>query len=452
MTVMLVALFAVLLGFMAYLSYKRVSFAWRVSVGTVLGACLGLFIQYISGFPDDPMKVVYIKETVTWFSLIGGGFIDLIRMLVVPLVFISIVNVILQMDGSTNLKRLVSLTATVNFVMVAIAAIVGLVLGNFFGLGQGFSVIADGASKMREISSIVATFRALIPNNPINAMAQTHIIAVVIFGIIFAAVARLIKTTGTHELPTVTKLFFELHTIVSWMADFIIGLMPYGVLALLASTLAQKGFAAILQMGLFIVLIYVGVGIMLLVQAVLLILFGLSPVSYFKKAQAPLFLAFTSRSSMGVLPLTVETLTNKLGVHPTTANTVASFGTTAGMQGCAGVFPALCVVYVANISGVPFDISMYIMSVLVIAIGSIGIAGVPGTATMAASVSLSGTGLGSFFASISPILAIDPIIDMGRTMLNVSGAMTNAVVIDKMMGTHNTEAYNSAEEVSVTQA
>ena len=144
---------------------------------------------------------------------------------------------------------------------------------------------------------------------------------------------------------------------------------------------------------------------------------------------------------MGVLPLTVETLTHRLGVSTTTANTVASFGTTAGMQGCAGVFPGLAVVYIANVSGIPFDLTLFIMSIVVIALGSIGIAGVPGTATMAASVSLSGTGLGAYFSTISPVLAIDPIIDMGRTMLNVSGSMTNAIVVDKIMGTFDEEAF-----------
>lgn len=200
-------------------------------------------------------------------------------------------------------------------------------------------------------------------------------------------------------------------------------------------------------MGLFIVLIYVGVVIMLIVQAVLLTIFGVSPIMYFRKARAPLFLAFTSRSSMGVLPLTVDTLTKRLGVNAATANTVGSFGTTAGMQGCAGVFPALCIVYIANVAGVPLDMTMYVMSVIVIALGSIGIAGVPGTATMAASVSLSGTGLGAFFSSISPVLAIDPIIDMGRTMLNVSGSMTNAIVVDKLMGTFDQEAFNDTSTI-----
>lgn len=441
MTVGILILFVLLLGFMYYLQRRQTPFGTLVMIGTILGAVLGFAVQFIAGFPNDPMKVIYIKESTKWFSLIGGGFIDLIRMLVIPLVFISIIHVILHMNRGADLKKLVSSTAVVALIMVAIAAIVGLVLGSVTHLGQGIS-LTGGTSKMREVKPVVDTLRALIPNNPVSAMAETNVIAVVVFGVIVGGVARMIKQSGTDKLELVTKFFDELHLIISWVADFIIGLMPYGVLALLATTLAQKGFQAIADMGLFVVLIYVGIIIMLIVQSVLLTIFGVNPLMYFRKARAPLFLAFTSRSSMGVLPLTVNTLTTRLGVNPATANTVASFGTTAGMQGCAGVFPALCIVYIANVSGVPLDMTMYVMSVIVIALGSLGIAGIPGTATMAASVSLSGTGLGAYFASISPVLAIDPIIDMGRTMLNVSGSMTNAIVVDKLMGTFSQEGFN----------
>ena len=367
-------------------------------------------------------------------------------MLVIPVVFISIVHVILHMDTNANLKRLVSSTGVVALVMVGIAAIVGLVLGTVTGLGEGTLAVA-GDSKMREVKPVVDTLRALIPSNPVNAMAQTNVIAIVVFGVIIGGIARLVKQHGASDLEVMTKLFDEAYTVIFWVADFIIGLMPYGVVALLATTLAQKGFGAIADMALFIILIYVGVVIMLLVQAVLLTVFGVSPIMYFRKAKEALILAFTSRSSMGVLPLTVETLTKKLGVNPATANTVASFGTTAGMQGCAGIFPALCIVYIARVSGVPLDFTMYVMSVIVIALGSLGIAGVPGTATMAASVSLSGTGMGAFFGSISPILAVDPIVDMGRTMLNVSGSMTNAIVVDRLQGTFDQEAFNDTKTI-----
>ena len=404
------------------LQRKGTSFGNLVMSGTIVGAVLGIAIQIIAGFPDDPSKVVYIKESTKWFSLVGGGFIDLIRMLVIPIVFISIVHVILHMEAGANLKKLVVAMVSTNLGMVAVAAIVGLILGNAFGLGQGFDIVESG-KKIREIKPMVDTFRALIPSNPIQAAAETNVIGIVVFAIILGSVARLLKKTGTNSMEIFTKLFDELHQLISWVADFIIGLMPYGVVALLASTLATRGL-----------------------QAILISSFGYNPITYFKKAKAPLLLAFTSRSSMGVLPLTVETLTKRLGVNATTANTVASFGTTAGMQGCAGVFPALVVVYISNVAGIPFDLTMYIMSVIVIAIGSVGIAGVPGTATMAASVSLSGTGLGAYFTSISPILAIDPLIDMGRTCLNVSGSLTNALVVDKIMGTIDKDAYNNPNE------
>lgn len=361
-------------------------------------------------------------------------------MLVVPLVLTSIIHVILHMNEGTNLKKLVGAMLATNLGMVALAAIVGLSLGSLFGLGAGSSAV-EGASKMRDVKPVVDTFRALIPMNPVKAMADTNVIAVVIFGVVIGGIAQLIKKTGTNSLEAFTKLFDELHLIMGWACDFIIGLMPYGVVALLANTLATRGLKAVMDMGLFILLLYLGLAIMFAAEALLLTVFGVNPLTYFKKAKSPLVLAFTSRSSMGVLPLTVETLTHRLGVSTTTANTVASFGTTAGMQGCAGVFPGLVVVYIANVSGIPFDLTLFIMSIVVIALGSIGIAGVPGTATMAASVSLSGTGLGAYFSSISPVLAIDPIIDMGRTMLNVSGSMTNAIVVDKIMGTFDEEAF-----------
>lgn len=441
-TVGILVLFVALLGVVYYLQRKNTDFGTLVIAGTLLGAVLGLVVQVIAGFPTDPMKVAYVKESTKWFSLVGGGFIDLIRMLVIPLVFISIIHVILHMSQGANLKKLVTSTLGVALTMVSIAAIVGLTLGSVTHLGQGMSA-AEGASKMREVKPVVDTLRALIPNNPVNAMATTNVIAVVVFAVVIGGIARLIKTTGTNQLELVTKLFDELHLIISWAADFIIGLMPYGVLALLAFTLAQRGFAAIRDMGLFIVLIYVGVAIMLVVQSLLLMAFGLNPVTYFKKAKSVLLLAFTSRSSVGALPATINALTEKLGVNDATANTVASFGTTAGMQGCAGIFPALCIVYISNVAGIQLDMTMYVMSVIVVALGSLGIAGIPGTATMSASVSLSGTGLGAYFGMISPVLAVDPIVDMGRTMLNVSGSMTNAIVVDRLLGTFNKEAFDA---------
>ena len=144
-------------------------------------------------------------------------------------------------------------------------------------------------------------------------------------------------------------------------------------------------------------------------------------------------------------------MVNKLGVKESTASFVGSFGTTAGMQGCAGIFPAMTIVFVTHMSGNSVDLTLFIMGVIVVSIGSLGIAGIPGTATMAASVGLSGSGLAGFFPMINPILAIDPIIDMPRTMLNVIGSVTNGLMVDKMLGTIDLSTYNNPDAGAETE-
>ena len=135
-------------------------------------------------------------------------------------------------------------------------------------------------------------------------------------------------------------------------------------------------------------------------------LHGGNPIHYWKKSVALRSLAFTSRSSAGCRPGTIETLVTRLGVNQGTASFVAGFGTTAGMQGCAGVFPAMLIVYVCHLTGTPLDITMLVMTVIVGTIGPLGTAGIPGTATMAASVSLSGVGMASSFSPLAPLLAL----------------------------------------------
>lgn len=212
-TVFLLLVFLLILAMIHHLEKKGTSFGKLVTIGTVSGALLGIFIQVLAGFPDAPTKVVFIKEATKWYSLVGGGFIDLIRMLVVPLVLTSIIHVILHMNEGTNLKKLVGAMLATNLGMVALAAIVGLSLGSLFGLGAGSSAV-EGASKMRDVKPVVDTFRALIPMNPVKAMADTNVIAVVIFGVVIGGIAQLIKKTGTNSLEAFTKLFDELHLIM----------------------------------------------------------------------------------------------------------------------------------------------------------------------------------------------------------------------------------------------
>lgn len=431
-TVLFIGVIIGLFVIMNVLQKKKISFSKRMIIGTGFGLGLGVVIQAISGFVSAPMEVTFVAETTKWYGLVGNGFMDLIRMIVVPLIIVSIIHVIINMEESSNIGKLTKNTLVITLVMVIIAAIVGLIVGVLFKVGSGMTV-EGGTREIKQVKTMVDTIRGLLPSNPVSAMVEVNVIALVIASAFFGIGAKRMSKKYFAIVKPFYDLINALHKIIMSVAMAVIKYMPYAVVALLANTIAQRGIKSILDVGIFIIALYVAVIIMFIIQLVLLMIFGMNPMIYLKKGISVMVLAFTSRSSVGTLPLTIETLVDKMGVNNGTASFVAGFGTTAGMQGCAGVFPALLLVFVANMNGIPIDFTYIAMTIIVVALGSFGIAGIPGTATMAASVALSGVGLASYFPLISPILAIDPIIDMGRTLLNVTGSMVNAIVVDKSL-------------------
>ncbi|KSV57878.1 cation:dicarboxylate symporter family transporter [Acetivibrio ethanolgignens] len=421
---------------------KHMDFAVVVMIGTGLGLVLGLTIQLVAGFPDAPMEVSFVKETTTWFAMVGSGYINLIKMIVVPLVMISIMQVIINMQQGNTMGKLVKKTIFVTMGMVAVAAVIGVVIGLLFGVGKGAALVEDGTATANAITPVATTIKNLIPGNIVGAMVDSNIIGLVIFSAFLGLAIWWINQESAEAAKPLYDIINAAHKAMINMALLILDYMPWAVMALLANTIAQRGLSSILEVGKFIIALYVAAAVQFIIQLGLLAANGLNPVVYLKKAYPTMLMAFTSRSSVGCLPMTIETLTKKLGVDQGTASFVAGFGTTAGMQGCAGIFPSLLIIYVCNITGTPIDVTMIVMTIFVVTIGSLGIAGIPGTATMAASVGLSGVGMGAHFAMVSPILAIDPIIDMPRTMLNVTGSLTNAIIVDKSMGHLNEENYN----------
>lgn len=444
-TIIFLIIFALLCYGLVILGKKKISFSSRVLFATFLGLTLGVIIQIVAGFPNDPSTIKFVNETTSWYGLIGNGFIDLIRMLVIPLVMVSIIHVIINLAEQANLGKLVKRSFITTMVMVTIASAIGLSFAMLFNLGVGNSIIIESEATIKEVVPVVTTLRGLIPANPVDAMVKSNIIGLVIFSAFVGMGARRMAKKQADVIKPFYDLVNAAHKILISMAMTIIKWMPYAVLALLANTIAQRGIASLFEVGKFILVLYLACFVMLLIQCVALLLFQINPWIYLKKSMSLLILAFTSRSSVGVLPMTIDTLTNKLGVSQATASFVSSFGTTAGMQGCAGVFPAMLIIYVANLTGISIDVSLIIMILIVVPIGSLGIAGIPGTSTMAASVGLSGVGLGSSFALITPILAIDPVVDMMRTMLNVSGSLTNAMMVDRQLGMMKMDEFMNLE-------
>lgn len=440
-TILFLAILAGVLFGVSLMAKKKVNFSIRMIVSTLAGLALGGIIQLAAGFPSTPGEITWINEVNKWYGLIGYGFMDLLKMLVVPLIFVSIIRVIINMKAGENLGKLTTKSILVLLGTTTISAIVGIVVANIFKLGVSGQVI-NATAEIKEIKPVVDTLRGLLPANIIDSMANGNIVAVVIFSAFIGNSMRILNRKHAEEVKPITDIVNASYKIITSVAMTVIKLMPYAVVALLANTIAGRGISAIAEVVDFIIALYVSIAIVFVIHLAIIAIKGLNPIKYVKDVSEPLILAFTSRSSLGTLPVTIETLTDKAGIDNGIASFVVSLGANMGMNGCAAIYPALMAVTIANMSGTKMDLSFYGMLLLIIVIGSIGIAGLPGSATMAVSVVISGMGMGAFFPLAGGIIAIDPILDMGRTMLNVNGTMVTAIAVGKDLGKVDKEIFN----------
>lgn len=421
---------------------KKVKFSTRTIYATIIGLILGVIIQLVAGLPEDPSGVTWLQEVTKWYGLFGSGFMDLLKMLVVPMVFVSILRVIINMGEGDDLGKLTFKSLGMLLMTTAIAAIVGILVGNVMKLGVGTDIVSVSDTELREITPLVDTLRGLLPSNPVASMADGNIVAIIIFATFLGLAVKRLSKKYLDVIKPFIDLVEAFYKIIVSVAMTVIKFMPYAVVALLANTITARGLSSMISVVQFIVALYISVAIMFIIHLVIITINGLNPINYIKNAAEPLLLAFTSRSSLGTLPVTIEALTKHQGVEEGVASFTASLGANMGMNGCAGIYPALMAVTIANMAGVEMNASFYAMLLVVITISSLGIAGLPGTATMAVSVVLSGVGIGSYFPLAGGILAIDPILDMGRTMLNVNGATTTAVTVGKSLGKLDKEIFN----------
>ena len=408
---------------------KKYKFNKLMLISIFLGLVLGVIIQAIGKFPKDPSKVSWINEVISWYGLFGNGFMDLLKMIVMPLILTSIIRVIMNMKED-DLGKLTFKTMGMFFITTAMASIIAIVVANLFKLGINVELI-NSSNEIREIVSLPNTIRDLLPSNPVEAMVNGNTVAVVIFATFIGLAIRRLSKKYLDIIKPFKDFIEAFYKIIVSISITIIKLMPYAVIPLLSSTIASRGVESLLGVIDFIIALYISTVLMFIVHLLIVWMKGINPITYIKSTSKALILAFTSRSSLGTLPVTVEVLTENLEVESGTASFVTSLGSNMGMNGCAGIYPALVSVMIANMAGVEMNFTFYVMLIIVITISSLGIAGIPGSATMSVSVVVSGMGMGTYFSLAGAIIAIDPILDMARTMLNVNGTMTTSIVVDR---------------------
>lgn len=443
-----------LIGLLIYMQKKHISFSKRVFTGMGIGIVLGAILQAIYGEGSS-----ILTGTLDWYSIVGSGYVRFLMVIVVPLVMISIIRAIINLDKTKELGKMAGWIIGILISTTLIAALVGIGSALVFDLSA--EQIEAGQAETDRGLSIEQSFTEMegqttpqrilnfIPSNIFLDMTgerPTSVIAVVIFSVIIGIATLGVQRKQPEHAAIFTKGINAIFSVIMRIVTLVLRLTPFGVLALMTNMVASTNYQGIIQLGKFVIASYAALLLMFIIHLVLVGVFGLNPMTYLKKVIPVLGFAFTSRSSAGTIPLNISAQKNALGVDDGAANISASFGATMGQNGCAGIYPAMLAVMIAPTVGIdPLSLDFIIQLVLITAISSFGVAGVGGGATFAAIIVLSSMGLPVGLAGL--LISIEALIDMGRTALNVNGSMVSGTLTSKVMRNLNHETYQDKKSV-----
>ena len=424
---------AIVLSILAtYAIYKIRKIINKFSFATLTALTLGVVLGII------------FKENILFLDTVGKAYMSLIKMIVVPLVVTSLITSIVRLENLDTLKSIGLKTFTVLLGTTGAAAFIGIIVASSLNLGQGLRFIGAENFKSREIPGFSKVLIDMLPSNPLAAIVENKIIPIVIFSM-FIAIALVIEDNTNKEKAKPFKDFIlSAYDIVLRITKMVLRIIPYGVFALIATAAAKNGMDTLMSLIWVILAVYIAAFLQFLFVYTPLISFvaRMNPLKFFKGIFPAQVVAFTSQSSYGTLPVTIKSLVEGVGVSENIASFVAPLGSTIGLNGCGGFYPAIVALFAANVFNVELTIYSYILIVLTAIISSIGIAGVPGSATMSTTVMLAALGLP--IEALAMVIAVDSIIDMIRTATNVTGASVAALIVDQ---TEKRKEYKVEESV-----
>ncbi len=455
MQILLILIFLVLIYMLKWLkSSKKKSFNFRVLTALIAGLVFGGFVQLFFGTDSDATNGL-----VVFMSIFADGYITLLKMIVIPLILVAMTTSIMNAENSKTLAKIAPKVIGMLMITVSIAAMIGV--SAVFITGIDSPKIVESAQtdtaaveereeslierqEMMESMTYADYVTSIIPSNVFymfTGQDDTSTLSTVLFGMFLGYAVLQIKKRKPEKAQPFIDFMNSLREVILSMVREILKLTPFGILALMATFMATSSIGALSELVKFLFASYLAIITMYGVHILIVVLNGLNPVKYIKKTWPTLLFSFGSRSSMAALPLNIQTQTNELGVDTETANMSATFGTSIGQNGCAGIYPAMVAIMAAQIMGIDITLAFLIKLVIVIAISSFGIAGVGGGATFAAIAVLTIMGLDITIAAI--LVSIEPAIDMARTALNVSDSMLTGLIVAKRNKTLDEEMYNN---------
>ncbi|WP_299791877.1 dicarboxylate/amino acid:cation symporter [uncultured Shewanella sp.] len=396
--------------------------------------------KVLAGFILGAMTGVAFGESATVLKPLGDLFIGAIKMLVAPLILCAIVVSITSLGSQVNLKRLSFKTLAMFMFTGTVASLIGLTVGSLIDMGGSMELVATEVRE-RNVPGFAQVLLNMIPVNPFASLAEGKVLQIIVFA---ALVGIAINKVGEKAEPL--KRGFEAGAEVMFqLTRMVLQLTPIGVFGLMAWVVGAYGLSTLLPLGKFIAAIYLAALIHIIFVYGGLIKFAakLSPLQFFRKAMPAQLVAFTTASSFGTLPASTR-CSESMGVSKQYGSFVLPLGATMNMDGCGGIYPAIAAIFIAQIYGIPLEMTDYMLIAVTATVASVGTAGVPGSAMVMLSVTLGAVGLP--LEGIAFIAAIDRIIDMIRTSTNVTGDMMTAVVIGKSEGQLDEKQFYADDE------
>ncbi|MBS0228946.1 MAG: dicarboxylate/amino acid:cation symporter [Proteobacteria bacterium] len=420
----------------------RIKFWKRVAAGFVFGTLAGL---------------AFGKNAETWFGPIGDLYVTLISMIAVPLVLFAVINAVASLSGQKSIMALAGRTFLWFAITAVLAVGVGLAFGWIIQPGSGVGALNVAADyKPKHVPSVLEMFLNLVPANPFQAMAgaDKQVLAdgtkvlvprsgTVLQVLFFAGLIGFAMVKLGEKVAGLRKLAGEANEVMIQITRYVIEFTPFGTFGLIAALVGGYGFEQLRPLLQFVVALYLACAFhLVVVYPLLLLAHGLNPLKFYRGALPGMQVGFVAASSFAALPVSLRCSIHNHGVDKDYAAFAVPLGATIKMDGCGAIYPALAAVFISQYAGIDLTLPQYLTIALASVLGSFGTAGIPGTAVIMATVVLSAAGLP--LEAIGYLYAVDRILDMMRTMTNVTGQMLVPVLVAREAGLLDREKYEAA--------
>ncbi|MEE2003404.1 dicarboxylate/amino acid:cation symporter [Alkalimonas sp. MEB108] len=404
----------------------KLSLSAKILMGMFFGACTGLLLQTFlqNGNLSAPWITAFFIDGV--FRVGGEVFIASLMMLVVPLVFVSLVCGTSALSDISTLGKLGIKSLSLYIMTTAIAITIAIALALYVSPGHGVELTPNTQPGLSEAPSLADVVINMMPRNPFQSMAEGNMLQIIVFSVLFGIAIAMVGARG----KVVASFFSDLNTIIMQLVLILMKLAPYGIFCLMARIFSELSWHAIgsLAQYFFVVMAALFAHALIVYPLLLKVFAGLNPITFYKKIRSALLFGFSTSSSSATLPVTMEVVTNRLGVHNSVSSFTLPLGATINMDGTA-IMQGVATVFIAQVYGIDLSLTDYLMVILTATLASIGTAGVPGVGLIMLAMVLQQVGLP--VEGIALIIGVDRLLDMTRTAVNISGDATISCIVAK---------------------